>query len=245
VIFSDSAGEITVGEHLTVTFGGLTFNVDTIVATVAAGAIVVILGLLVARSASSEVPGKLQMFYETVVDQVEEQVGGDLRERAPWLVPLAVTLFLFILASNWLGLIPGGWGPELFRPPTADVNLTYALGFTVFFWSLGAGIRIRGARSYLAHLKEPFVVMAPINVIEELIKPFTLSLRLFGNIFAGVVMLQIFTLLPTYLVWMPTTVWKLFDLFIGLIQAFIFALLTILYFSMAIGPREGHESHAH
>ncbi len=246
MIFSGGeSGEITVGEHVTVTLGGLTFNVDTIVATLVAGGIVVILGLLVARSASSEVPGKLQLFYETVVDQVENQVGGDLRERAPFVVPLGVTLFLFILACNWLGLLPAGWGPELFHPPTSDVNLTYALGFTVFFWSLAAGIRIRGAKSYFSHLKEPFAVMAPINVIEELIKPFTLSLRLFGNIFAGVVMLQIFTLLPTYLVWMPTTVWKLFDMFIGLIQAFIFALLTILYFSMAIGPKEGHESKAH
>ncbi len=220
--------------------GGLTFNVDTIVATLIAAAVVIDPGLLVARSASSEVPGKLQLFWETVVEQVESQVGGDLRERAPFVVPLAVTLFVFILTCNWMGLLPGGWGPEFFRPPTSDVNLTYALGFTIFFWSLAAGIRIRGAKSYFGHLKEPFAVMAPINVIEELIKPFTLSLRLFGNIFAGVVLLQIFTLLPPFLAWMPTTAWKLFDLFIGLIQAFIFALLSILYFSMAIGPKEGH-----
>jgi len=232
--------EIEVGHHTTAVVGGLTFNVDTIVATVIAAAVVMILGLLVARSASSAVPGKLQLFWETVVQQVEDQVGGDLRERAPFVVPLGVTLFVFILTCNWMGLIPGGWGPELFRPPTSDVNLTYALGFTVFFWSLAAGIRIRGAKSYFRHLKEPFAVMAPINVIEELIKPFTLSLRLFGNIFAGVVLLQIFTLLPAYIGWIPTAGWKLFDLFIGLIQAFIFALLTILYFSMAIGPKEGH-----
>jgi F-type H+-transporting ATPase subunit a len=231
---------IEVGHHATWVVGGLTFNVDTIVATLIAATIVIVLGLLVARSASSEVPGKLQLFWETVVEQVESQVGGDLRERAPFVVPLAVTLFVFILACNWMGLLPGGWGPELFRPPTSDVNLTYVLGFTIFFWSLGAGIRIRGAKSYFGHLKEPFAVMAPINVIEELIKPFTLALRLFGNIFAGVVLLQIFTLMPAWISWAPTSVWKLFDLFIGLIQAFIFALLTILYFSMAIGPKEGH-----
>lgn len=241
MIFED--GEIEVGHHTTVVLGGLTFNVDTIIATLIAAAVVMILGLLVARSASSEVPGKLQMFWEAVVEQVEAQVGGDLRERAPFVVPLAVTLFVFILTCNWMGLLPAGWGgPELFHPPTSDVNLTYALGFTVFFWSLAAGIRLRGAKSYFGHLKEPFAVMAPINVIEELIKPFTLSLRLFGNIFAGVVLLQIFTLMPPILSWMPTTAWKLFDMFIGLIQAFIFALLTILYFSMAIGPKEGHEA---
>ncbi len=238
--FSGSETTIEVGHHVTATFLGLTFNVDTIVATAVASAIVIILGLLVARSASSEVPGKLQIFYETIVSQVEDQVGWDLRERAPFVVPIGFTLFIFILVCNWMGLIPSGWGPQLFHPPTSDVNLTYALGFTVFFWSLIAGIRLRGARSYFRHLKEPFLVMAPINVLEELIKPFTLALRLFGNIFAGVVMLMIFTLLPTYIAWMPTTVWKLFDLFIGLIQAFIFGLLAILYFGMAIGPREDH-----
>ena len=238
MIFDDT--QIEVGHHTTWVIGGLTFNADTIIATMIAAGVVMVLGLLVARSASSEVPGKLQLFWETVVEQVEDQVGGDLRERAPFVVPLAVTLFVFILTCNWMGLIPGGWGPELFRPPTSDVNLTYALGFTVFFWSLAAGIRIRGPKNYFRHLKEPFAVMAPINVIEELIKPFTLALRLFGNIFAGVVLLQIFTLIPPYIAWFPTSVWKAFDLFIGLIQAFIFALLTILYFSMAIGPKEGH-----
>ncbi len=238
--FSEGSTEIEVGHHIVANVGGLAFHVDTMVATVVAAAVVIGMGLLVRRSATAEVPGKLQIFYETVVGQVEDQVGGDLRERAPFVVPLAVALFLFILTCNWMGVIPTGWGPELFHPPTSDANLTYALGFTVFFWSLAAGIRIRGARSYFSHLAQPYWVMAPINVIEELIKPFTLSLRLFGNIFAGVVMLMIFTLLPDYLLWLPTSVWKLFDLFIGLIQAFIFGLLTILYFRMAIGEKEGH-----
>ena len=194
----------------------------------------------VARSASHEVPGRLQIFFETVVGQVEDQVGFDLRERAPFVVPLAVTIFVFILTCNWIAVIPSGHHPEFLPPPTADVNLTYALGITVAVWAIITGIRVRGARSYLSHLKEPYVFLAPINVLEELIKPFTLALRLFGNIFAGTVMLLIFTLLPAYVVWLPNTVWKLFDLFIGLIQAFIFALLTILYFGTAIGPREDH-----
>jgi F-type H+-transporting ATPase subunit a len=84
------------------------------------------------------------------------------------------------------------------------------------------------------------VILTPINVLEELIKPFTLALRLFGNIFAGTVMLLIFTLLPAYILWLPNIGWKLFDIFIGLIQAFIFALLTILYFGTAIGEAEAH-----
>lgn len=124
--------------------------------------------------------------------------------------------------------------------PTADVNLTYALGLIISIWSIATGIRLRGTRSYLSHLKEPYVFLAPINVLEELIKPFTLALRLFGNIFAGTVMLLIFTLLPAYILWLPNVGWKIFDLFIGLIQAFIFALLTLLYFGTAIGEAEAH-----
>jgi F-type H+-transporting ATPase subunit a len=234
------AADISVGEHITRNWFGLTWNVDTMWGTVIAGAIVIGLGLLTARSASSAVPGKLQLFFETVVEQVEAQAGMDLKKRAPFVVPLAITIFVFILTCNWLALIPSGHHPELLPPPTADVNLTYALGLIISIWSISTGIRLRGTRSYLSHLKEPYIFLAPINVLEELIKPFTLALRLFGNIFAGTVMLLIFTLLPAYILWLPNVGWKIFDLFIGLIQAFIFALLTLLYFGTAIGEAEAH-----
>jgi F-type H+-transporting ATPase subunit a len=234
------AADISVGEHITRNWFGLTWNVDTMWGTVIAGAIVIGLGLLTARSASHEVPGKLQLFFETVVEQVESQAGMDLKKRAPFVVPLAITIFVFILTCNWLALVPSGHHPELLPPPTADVNLTYALGLIISIWSIATGIRLRGTRSYLSHLKEPYVFLAPINVLEELIKPFTLALRLFGNIFAGTVMLLIFTLLPAYILWLPNVGWKIFDLFIGLIQAFIFALLTLLYFGTAIGEAEAH-----
>ena len=79
--------------------------------------------------------------------------------------------------------------------------------------------------------------MGPLNILEELIKPVTLALRLFGNIFAGGIMLTIIAMLPYYLTPLPTVPWKLFSMAIGVIQAFIFALLTILYFGMAA---EGH-----
>jgi F-type H+-transporting ATPase subunit a len=234
------AADISVGEHITRNWFGLTWNVDTMWGTAIAGTIVILLGLLTARSASHAVPGKLQLFFETVVEQVESQAGMDLKKRAPFVVPLAITIFVFILTCNWLALLPSGHHPELLPPPTADVNLTYALGLIVSIWSIATGIRMRGTRSYLRHLKEPYIFLAPINVLEELIKPFTLALRLFGNIFAGTVMLLIFTLLPAYILWLPNVGWKIFDLFIGLIQAFIFALLTLLYFGTAIGEAEAH-----
>ena len=82
--------------------------------------------------------------------------------------------------------------------------------------------------------------LAPINLVEEIAKPISLSLRLFGNIFAGVIMVGLIAMLPSYIMWAPNAIWKTFDLFVGLIQAFIFALLTILYFSQATETEESH-----
>ena len=95
------------------------------------------------------------------------------------------------------------------------------------------GIRQKGVKGYFKHFVEPFPILLPLNILEELIKPLTLALRLFGNIFAGGIMLALIGLLPLYILWAPNLLWKLFDMAIGGIQAFIFALLTVLYFAMA------------
>ena len=231
---------IEVGDHITRKLFGIKFNVDIITSTLVAMAIILVLGLLLRRSATHEVPGKLQLFFETIVAQVQEQVGGDLGRRAPNVVPLAVTIFIFILTSNWLSIIPSGHGPEYLPPPTSAIDLPLAMGLVVVIWAIGAGIRRRGLRNYLRHLKEPYLLLLPINILEELIKPITLALRLFGNIFAGAVLVLLISKLPTPIIWAPDFIWKLFDMFIGAIQAFIFALLTILYFSQALGPEEAH-----
>jgi F-type H+-transporting ATPase subunit a len=105
------------------------------------------------------------------------------------------------------------------------------------------GIRQKGPRGYFKHFLEPFPVLLPLNILEELTKPITLALRLFGNIFAGGIMLSLIGLFPLYILWAPNLIWKAFDMFIGAIQAFIFALLTVLYFAMAGAGHEEHELH--
>ncbi len=103
------------------------------------------------------------------------------------------------------------------------------------------GVRKKGFRGYYRHLAQPYWWLFPINLIEEIARPITLSLRLFGNIFSGVIMVSLIALFPAYILWAPNIIWKTFDLFIGLIQAFIFALLTVLYFgSVAPAERSGH-----
>jgi F-type H+-transporting ATPase subunit a len=222
--------EIRIGEHTTFTFLGMTFNADTIWATAIAGAIVLGIGLLVASRASARNPSKIQLLWEMLVDWVTEQVESNLGRVNPFVVPLAIALFAFILIANWLELIPT---LDWLKSPTADVNLTYALALFVIVGVHIYSVRERGVRGYVGHYFQPYKALFPILLIEEIVKPFTLALRLFGNIFSGGIMLSIIALLPIWVLWGPNAVWKLFDAAIGVIQAFIFALLTILYFGMA------------
>jgi F-type H+-transporting ATPase subunit a len=232
------AGDIQPGLHHTVTIAGLTFNVDTILSTVIAGAIVVGLGLWVAKTVSARRPSRAQLVFETVTDQVEAQVESNLGiKTAPWVVPLAMALFLFILIANWLSVIPTPGDPEWLPPAASDVNLTYALALVVIVSMHFAGVRRKGVKGYYHHMFKPHWLMFPINLIEEIAKPITLALRLFGNIFSGTIMVALIGLFPAFILWAPNVVWKTFDLFIGAIQAFIFALLTVLYFA-SIAPAD-------
>ncbi len=227
-----AAEEIEIGTHPTAKFLGLTFNLDTIVGTVIASGILIALGLYMAYRVTHGTPSKLQLAFETVVDAVRRQVEGTIGPVAPFVVPLAVTLFFFILIANWIEIIPSN---HHLPAPTADVNLTFALALLVIGWALFTGIRKRGIGEYLKGFVKPYPFLLPINVIEEVARPVSLSLRLFGNLFASGIMLSVIGLLPAALLWAPNSIWKLFAMFIGLVQAFIFALLTILYFATAMG----------
>jgi F-type H+-transporting ATPase subunit a len=238
--------DIKIGEHVERTFMGMTFNMDTIWTTFVAGALVLILGFW-ARSAltkpePSHVPTKVQLIWEAIVGQVNTQVEDNLGRIHPFVVPLAVALFFFILFANWLELLPTeiNHNVHLLPAPTADTNLTYAMAFLAMVGVWTYGIREKGAKGYFKHFLEPFPVLLPLNILEELTKPITLALRLFGNIFAGGIMLALIALIPFYASWAPNLLWKLFDMAIGGIQAFIFALLVVLYFGMA---GAGHGEH--
>jgi F-type H+-transporting ATPase subunit a len=236
-----ASGNINIDNHVSGKLFGLSVEWDIVWSTLIAGAIVVILGFAAARRATSKVPGKLQLFYETVVDQVNQLVDSTVGPTGKRIVPLAFTLFMFILVANWLEVIPSAprSGIEYLPSPTGNVNLTYALALVVIIVVHVASVRARGIRGYIKHYFQPFPFFFPINVIEEITKPITLALRLFGNLFAGTLMLLLIAaLLPVYIVPVGDVLWKLFDMFIGLIQAFIFALLTIVYYGMATSHDE-------
>jgi F-type H+-transporting ATPase subunit a len=253
--------EIHPGEHPTREFLGMTFNIDTIFVTLVAGAIVVALGFWARHKLTERpedhVPTKIQLFWETVVGQVNEQVETNLGRLHPYVVPLATALFVFILVANWLEVIPTELNEDvhLLPSPTADTNLTYAMALLAMVSVWVYGIRLKGAKAYFKHYLEPYPWMLPLEILQDLLKPVTLALRLFGNIFAGGIMLALIAgLVGLWIGPLPVgslltivfnVIWKLFDtMFLGGLQAFIFALLTVLYFGMAgAGHDEHHDEH--
>jgi F-type H+-transporting ATPase subunit a len=234
---------IPVGDHVQRKVAGVTLNLDTIWTTLLAGAVVLALGFYLRAKVSATSPNRVQVLWEAVVTWVGDQVEAGMGPRYRRAVPLAVTLFVLILVANWIEVFPGLFHNTDYLPaPTADVNMTYALAAVVFVVTNLESMRARGLVGYLKSFFARPRWLAPIRVIEELMKPVTLALRLFGNLFSGGIMIALILAFPLY--FFPATVflsvvWKLFDMFIGVIQAFIFALLTILYYQFAVSE-EAH-----
>ncbi|ACY21169.1 ATP synthase F0, A subunit [Gordonia bronchialis DSM 43247] len=240
--------QIHVGVHETVELWGMTFNTDTILSSAIAAAIVIAMAFFVKAKMTSKRPNTVQLYFEVLTVQMRQQIESAIGMRiAGFVLPLAVTLFTFILVANWLSVLPvqyadsSGGVHELLKPAASDVNFVYAMALFVFVWYHAAGVKRRGVIGHPVKLLKGHVAfLAPINLIEEIAKPVSLSLRLFGNIFAGGIMVALIAIFPAYIMWFPNAIWKSFDLFVGLIQAFIFSLLTILYFSQAMELDEDH-----
>jgi F-type H+-transporting ATPase subunit a len=242
--------QIEVGQHTQATWLGLTVNTDTVLSTAIAAVIVIALAFyLRAKVTSRDVPNGVQLFWEAITIQMRDQIESAIGMRiAPFVLPLAVTIFVFILVSNWLAVLPvqykdsKGQTTELLKSAAADINYVLALALFVFVCYHVAGIWRRGILGHpFKVLKGHVAFLAPINVVEELAKPISLSLRLFGNIFAGGILVALIALFPPYIMWAPNAIWKAFDLFVGAIQAFIFSILTILYFSQAMELEDEHD----
>jgi F-type H+-transporting ATPase subunit a len=231
-----ASGNITIGDHHgVVRVAGLTIYLDVVWTTLIAAGIVLGLGLLMRRKVTSGVPGKLQLFWEVVVEQVSDLAASAIGPEGAQFVGLGVTVGLFILVCNWLAFVPSG-DPGFLAPPTGDVNLPLALALIVFVLQHYNSVKARGVGGYFKHYAQPYAALTPIHILEVITKPIPLTFRLFGNIFSGVLMIAVIvTLIPPYASWIGLLIWKPFDeLFIGAIQAFIFALLTIMYMGMGM-----------
>jgi F-type H+-transporting ATPase subunit a len=219
----------------------------------------IVIGLLVLLAIAatrhlSERPGRLQSLMEVVVQQLEDfmrQAGGD---RVVRYLPLFGSLFLFALLSNWLFLIPLVGQVELLHTPTADYHTNLGMALTGFVWYQAVGIRQNGPGyftrwfNFTAFAEGPLVgvVMILVGIIElfsELFRILTLTLRLWGNVWGGEIVLAVLSAL----LFVPSLVLPFvgLEIFIGFIQAFVFAFLVLLYIVLALESHGEEHDEAH
>ena len=219
-----------IGVRETVQFAGLTFNWETLVMTWISMGIVLLIAILATRNLKM-VPTGTQNIVEALIVWLREQVATNLGPKGEFLCPLIVTLFLFLIVANWLGLVP------TMASPTNDLNTTLGLALFIIAMVHILGVRMKGMH-YIKHFFQPFPIFVVINVIEEVAKPITLAFRLFGNILAGEILIII--LLKLVPIWMPipSVIWLAFSIFIGGVQAFIFTSLSMAYLANAVKDSE-------
>jgi len=221
-------------------FVGTEVNLDTVGMTLLVLLIILALAVYVRLHLSVERPRGVQNVLEFVFDFINGFVADNLgSERTRAIGPLAVALFLFILISNYIGLlpIPG------FKSPTSDLNTTAGLALMAFILVQFLGTRPRGTGGYVKHFFQPFAALAPLEIIMELTKPVTLAFRLFGNIFAGEVLIIVFAALLAGFMAAEAFAQAFavgLGLFVGTIQAFIFTVLTVAYIGIATSSEEAH-----
>jgi F-type H+-transporting ATPase subunit a len=267
--------EAVPGTHPTITVCHVsnficTFNYDTLISSALAILVTLAIGFGVAFTLRRGTPHRLQMIFELLLSYIRNLTSETVDEDAAFILPLAATIFFFILFANWLDFFPLVAPLE---PANADINLTLAMALVVIVIVEWYSVHVLGWKKFFYRYTHPFdapiamrIVFVPINIITEIAKPISLALRLFGNIFGGVVVVYLLTLAfrsfassggvladlsPLPVIFLAG--WKIFDVFlIGTIQAFIFMLLTIIYFGMAReglheereGHREGATAHA-
>ena len=209
---------------------GFSFNVETLYMTWIAMAIVILIAFLATRHLKL-VPTGWQNAVEMIITALNEQLNANMGARGPMFAPLIITLFMFLLVSNWLGLVP------FMSSPTNDLNTTLGLALMIIVMLHILGLYYRGAE-YIKHFFQPIAPFVIINLIDEIAKPITLAFRLFGNILAGEILIIILLMLVP--VWMPipSVLWLAFSIFIGGVQAFIFTMLSMAYLAGAIHKDE-------
>lgn len=217
----------------------LSFNASTVLMTAIACVIVFIIGIVMSRNLKMR-PTGAQNAMEMLIDFVKGIISDSMDWRTgKTFLPLGLTLITFIFISNILGVIVMiVHGNDLWwKSPTSDAGITLGLAGFIIVLTNYYGMKLKGPKKYAKGLMDPVPFMLPFKLVEEFTNTMTLGFRLFGNIFAGEVLLSLITqlaflLVPfTFFAVLPMMVWQGFSLFIGAIQAFIFTMLTMVYMS--------------
>lgn len=239
-----------------------TINVDSMVFSVFLGAVLCFLFSWVANRATTGKPGKLQAFIEMIVGFVDDSVTGTFHGKNPLIAPLALTIVVWVFLMNLMDLIPVDWLPWISHAagieylkvvPTTDPNITFAMSISIFIMIIYYSLKVKNVTGFLGELTmQPLnpkelgvpLVLWPLVIVFNFVlesvallaKPLSLSLRLFGNMYAGELMFILIALLGLYQLPLHFG-WAVFHILIVTLQAYIFMMLTIVYLSQA------HEAH--
>lgn len=237
---------------LSVGEGFWTLHLDTLFFSAFLGGLFVWFFKLAAEKATSGVPGPIQNFTEMIIEFVDGQVKDTFHGRSDMIAPMALTIFCWVFMWNFMDLFPVDllpmigsiMGIEYLRVvPSTDLNATFALSITVFILIIFYSFKVKGVFGFAKELTcTPFGPwLMPFNLllklVEEVAKPISLGLRLFGNLYAGELIFILIALLPPILQPLLSFPWAIFHILIITLQAFIFMVLTIVYLSLA------HEDH--
>ncbi len=216
--------------------GGL--NQKTMIATW-----IIMLGLIassfLATRKLTAVPGRLQCFYEMLLEMWDKICKDTLGDKGRFFMPYITTIFLLVLCCNWIGIIPLWFIHE----PTQDLNTTLALGLIAFIVSHIAAIRYCGVKKYIYAYFEPWIEIKGLKipnipfgilaVVGEIGKLVSHSFRLFGNILGGAIIIQVVSNLTRFFI-LPVGLNGFFGIFVGAIQAFVFAMLALVYIAVLV-----------
>ena len=245
--FAHSAGEAA-------EMGFWAVNVDSMLFSIGLGVLFLWSFRKAAKTATADTPGAWQNFVEWVVEFIDESVRGSFSGKNPLVAPLALTIFIWIFLINAMDLIAVDWLPwlaglmgigHLKVVPSTDPNVTFGMSLTVFALVLYYSVKMKGLGGFLGELAfQPFPKwLAPVNLLLEgvtlISKPLSLSLRLFGNMYAGEMIFILIALMYGGSIAMGALGgllqlgWAIFHILIITLQAFIFMTLTIVYLDMA------------
>ena len=227
---AEHSGEII--HYLPTAIHGFTVNMQTMYMTWIAMAVVFFLFYKAAQNPKL-VPEGLQNVMEFFVDFLNGLMEGVLGIKgSKYMAPMMITLFMFILVANELGMLPQvgvHW-----TSPTNDINTCFGLSLTVAIGVYVVGI-IRNGMGHFKHFVSPSVAFLPLHLLDELTKPLTMALRLFGNILAGeILLIVLYQLTP----WIIPEFWVMFSLFVGFLQAFIFTMLALTSYATVFAHHE-------
>ncbi len=216
----------------------VSLNMDTLITMWLTMALLLVLAL-VTNARVSVVPNKLQIIGEGIINYFVDISKSTMGERAAYQhSPLLLTLFFFILTANLVGQLP--WHlihlhhGEL-ASPNNDLNMTAAMALVVSIYYIFYGVKKKGFKFFFHGISMDGIIISLVDLLEHFVRPFSLALRLFANILAGEVLVFTFVSLCAYVLPLP---FMLFELFVALIQALVFTLLSTVYIAMAVQTEE-------